>query len=361
MASKMKPAYSDDVNVSNNYRTNASSSSYDDDKIIETAAASLRQSYHRLLDTIIPHENALTIAKYIMSMRTEINLSDHYRQDLIVVLTRISRYTSSNNNNNKAFKMMTRQDILDFLNSFRKPDSSDPLHKWIGTYNTYRMHLLRFFKWLYYPDIEPNKRPKPKVIDNIPQLKRKEQSIYRPTDLWTIQDDLLFLRYCPSKRIRCYHAMSRDTGCRPHELLKLRIKDIAFRSICNRQYAEVLVNGKTGSRHIPLIDSIPYIKDFLDHEHPQPNNPNAIFLCGNRRSLGRMLSTSSLENIYAHYKSELFAKILLEDPNTPMEDRQKIKELLKKPWNPYIRRHSALTEKSTILKEHLINCSSPSF
>jgi integrase/recombinase XerD len=28
--------------------------------------------------------------------------------------------------------------------------------------------------------------------------------------------------------------------------------------------------------------------------------------------------------------------------------------LLKKPWNPYIRRHSALTEKSMILKEHVL-------
>jgi hypothetical protein len=36
------------------------------------------------------------------------------------------------------------------------------------------------------------------------------------------------------------------------------------------------------------------------------------------------------------------------------EDKQKIVELLKKPWNPYIRRHSALTEKSTILKEHVL-------
>jgi integrase/recombinase XerD len=28
--------------------------------------------------------------------------------------------------------------------------------------------------------------------------------------------------------------------------------------------------------------------------------------------------------------------------------------LLKKPWDPYIRRHSALTEKSQILKEHVL-------
>jgi hypothetical protein len=32
--------------------------------------------------------------------------------------------------------------------------------------------------------------------------------------------------------------MSRDTDCRPHELLKLRMKDIALKSSGNRQYAE---------------------------------------------------------------------------------------------------------------------------
>ena len=36
------------------------------------------------------------------------------------------------------------------------------------------------------------------------------------------------------------------------------------------------------------------------------------------------------------------------------EDKQKIRELLKKPWNPYIRMHSSSTEKSTILKEHTL-------
>ena len=66
------------------------------------------------------------------------------------------------------------------------------MHKWIGTYNIYRIYLLRFFKWLYYPDIEPDKRPKPEVIENIPQLKRKEKSIYKPTDLWTAEDDFSF-------------------------------------------------------------------------------------------------------------------------------------------------------------------------
>ncbi|MGA9152815.1 MAG: zinc ribbon domain-containing protein [Candidatus Nitrosopolaris sp.] len=62
---------------------------------------------------------------------------------------------------------------------------------------------------------------------------------------------------------------------------------------------------------------------------------------------------NAIDAIYHKYKTQLFPK-LLKDPNVPAEDKQKINELLKKPWNPYMRRHSALTEKSTILKEHVL-------
>jgi hypothetical protein len=174
------------------------------DRKIDDTAAGLPASYSRLLYSI-PVENTVHIIQYILSMKTEVNLSDHYRKDLIVVLTRFSKY-----NNNKSFKDIIRNDIVAFLESFRKPETADPLHKWIGTYNIYRMHLLKFFKWLYYPDIEPKKRPKPDIVDNIPQLKRKEQSIYKPSDLWTIEDDLLFIKYCPNKRDRCYHTISSE-------------------------------------------------------------------------------------------------------------------------------------------------------
>jgi integrase len=133
---------------------------------------------------------------------------------------------------------------------------------------------------VYYPDLSPKERQtkKPEVISNLSQLKRKEKSIYKPTDLWTQEDDQLFLKYCPSVRDRCYHTISRDTSCRPHEILGLRMKDLVFKMAGNRQYAEVMVNGKTGSRCVPLINSIPYVKDWID-DHPQRTNPNAyLFL-----------------------------------------------------------------------------------
>jgi integrase/recombinase XerD len=298
----------------------------------------------------ISKENALVISEYINALRREINVSIGHRKSSIDTLVALSKFHA----NKKDFKGMTREDVLLYLDSLRKPEASDSLHKWIGTYNLRRAIFVKFFKWLYYPDIEPNKRIKPKVVENIVHLKRKEQSIYKPADLWTQEDDLLFLKYCPNRRDRCYHAISRDLSCRPHELLKLRIRDITFKIAGNYQYADVVVNGKTGSRPIPLISSIPYVKDWLD-QHPQRGNPNAFLIPSlSDRTFGRKMEITAIRMVYRRYKLEYFTKLSEEDPAVPPEDKQKIKELLKKPWNPYIRRHSALTEKSTILKEHVL-------
>ena len=56
------------------------------------------------------------------------------------------------------------------------------------------------------------------------------------------------------------------------------------------------VNGKTGSRSIPLINSIPYVKDYLD-EHPQRTNPNAYFIFGMSKSYGKKLTSDAM---YSH-------------------------------------------------------------
>ncbi|CAN5345122.1 hypothetical protein BH18THE2_BH18THE2_30190 [soil metagenome] len=161
-----------------------------------------------------------------------------------------------------------------------------------------------------------------------------------------------FLKYCPSPRERYYHTISRDLSSRPHEILKLKLKDIYFKNSGDYQYAEVLLNGKTGSRNIPLISSIPYLKDWIGL-HPQAGNPNSPLICGLGKKLGRRLSSPALYQIYSNYKESVFPK-LLDNPSVQPEDKQKLKELLKKPWNPYVRRHSALTEKSTILPENIL-------
>ena len=289
--------------------------------------------------------NLDTINRYLETMQTEINPSKSYETSTKIILRSFSKFHDS-----KPFPIMDREDIIVYLNSLKKSENIDPLHKWIGTYNRYLTVLTRFFKWLENPILEPKQRPKPGVVQNIQQLRRREQSIYKPTDLWTREDDLLFLKYCPSTRDKCYHTISRDLSARPNEILGLKIKDIIFKNVGDKQYAECLVNGKTGTRHLPLIDSLPYLKDWLD-QHPQRNNHNSYLICSmDRKNLFGRMTRFGVRERYCKYQSKFFSK-LLKDSGISVEDKDKIRELLKKPWNPYIRRHSALTEKSKFLRE----------
>jgi hypothetical protein len=69
------------------------------------------------------------------------------------------------------------------------------------------------------------------------------------------------------------------------------------------------------------------------------------------------LTIHSLYEIYNEYKKVFFPKLLsIIDPSTTIstEDKDKIKALLAKPFNPYIRRHTGLTEKSIKLKTHTL-------
>jgi integrase len=247
-------------------------------------------------------ENALTVCDYIIAMKTEINPRLNTIRTTVQFLSELSKAAGIE----KKFVDMTRDDILSYLDKCRKLENEDPLHKWIGSYDVKRVILTRFFKWLYYPGIDsPKKRNelsseerKPECIMGIAKLKRKEISCYKPSDLWTQEDDLLFLKWVTNKRDRCYHTMARDLSARPHEILNLKIKDIVFKTVDKYQYAEVLVNGKTGSRHIPLIQSIPYIKDWLSN-HPSRNNPNSpVFVGLGRRNLGRPISVNGVYGIY---------------------------------------------------------------
>ena len=147
-----------------------------------------------------------------------------------------------------------------------------------------------------------------------------------------------------------------DMSARPHEILNLRIQDIIFKvTEDSTQYAEVLITGgKTKPRTIPLIDSIPYVKEWIQN-HPTGNNPNSsLFVSLGNNTFGSKLTYDGLSGQYKYYyKTHYFPK-LLQDETVPENDKAFIRNMLTKPWNLYLFRHSALTEKSQILKEHVL-------
>jgi uncharacterized protein YihD (DUF1040 family) len=100
-------------------------------------------------------ENALTICDYIIAMKREVNPRLTYKR-YIQILSELSKAVGIE----KKFIDMTRDGILYYLDKCRKPENEDPLHKWIGSYNNRLVILSRFFKWLYYPNVEDPKKEK---------------------------------------------------------------------------------------------------------------------------------------------------------------------------------------------------------
>ena len=115
-------------------------------------------------------DSSEVIEEYLLVMRREINSSKEYERLTRSVLSKIDVSTA------------TQTDIMRFLDSLRKPEAADPMHKWIGSYNLYVALLKRFFKWFTSNN--------PYCMEGIKKLKRKEVSIYKPSDLWTQEDEL---------------------------------------------------------------------------------------------------------------------------------------------------------------------------
>ncbi len=319
------------------------------DKITEHQKPYIGKSLKRMAEKSA--DNVKVICEYVIAEQNAINIKESTKEGKIKCLVRFSTYL-----NHTPFHRISKQDVLDYLTSLKKPESKDPQHKSIGTYNGRQMILLKFFRWLYNPnESDFRMRSTPECMRGVKRLPRMEKSAYKPSDLWTEEEHEIFLKYCPSPRDKAFHSMAYDTSARPSELLALRIGEIFYRKAHDgTQYAEIVVTGKTKSRTLPLIFSLPYLKQFLQ-VHPQGTNPNAwLFVSYSKQnSLGRITRDGLLKKYGQYYKKRFFPS-LLEVDSVSERDKAYIRNLLMKPFSLYIFRHTALTHKSSFLKEHIL-------
>jgi hypothetical protein len=137
-----------------------------DKKIILATEGFMTKFSESTLRDKLSKDNALAIADYIIAMKREINPRLNYIRYTIQFLFELSKVTGIE----KHFVDMTRNNILFYLDKCRKPEDKDPLHKWIGSYNLKRIILIRFFKWLYYPNIaSPKRRNELSLEENKPE------------------------------------------------------------------------------------------------------------------------------------------------------------------------------------------------
>jgi integrase len=314
-----------------------------------------------LLDkTKITANNANAICEYIIAMKRESNISTNTRRNILITLVSFSKRIGLVD-----FAKIDRQTVKTYLSTFQKTEEEDSCHRWIGTHTVVTATIQKFYRWLYNPNLKPNERPLPDQVSGLSRLRRKEQTSYKVNDLWTETEHNIFLRYCPSARIRAYHSMALDTSARPHELLKLKIKDLKERIIppikdpITQQIKrpeciifQFTVTGKTGSRTLALTNSMPFLQQWL-LQHPAGSNKESLLFGGYRKSRSQALTPGNLHKLYTiTYQKDYFPALLKSD-HVPDTDKQIIQRMLEeRKWNPYIIRHYSLTMKS---KERLVS------
>ena len=114
--------------------------------------------YNKILHNLlkINPTNTEIIYDYIITEQTELHIKDSTIETKIKILVWLSNFHKK-----ASFKEVTKKDILGYLNNSRKSHTEDPASKWVGIYNSRQMILLKFFKWLYYPDDDYRKKINP--------------------------------------------------------------------------------------------------------------------------------------------------------------------------------------------------------
>jgi integrase/recombinase XerD len=278
--------------------------------------------------------NGIIIADYLLAYKIENDVKDSTRDTVCDNLELFIRKVD------KSVDDVTRQDVLLYLSSMKKPEDKDPHHKWKTTCNLVATQISQFFRWFYYPDVGPKRRKTPDFVVDLPRFKRGgvEEKTYKPSDMWTQEDDEVFLRRCPDHRIKCHHAIAASTGARPHEILKLKIGDLKWPSDGSGPSFEV--TGKTGCRELKIVHPYyaNYVKQWIEL-HPKGEVPSSYLIYS--KKTGGKLAVDSLWSIYTRELKPFFTN--LRNDAIGQVDRNRIERLLLKPWNPYVIRHSTAT------------------
>ena len=337
------------------------------DRKIKTALAGIKPSVQwRLMELPRPEDKEL-IADFILNWSNDsggsnLMMRPNTKRAYIDSLVYLSRHF----NHKKSFKEMTRQDIIDaYLNSLKKSFDEDQDEGWVNTHNNRASCYLAFWKWLTQPDIKKEERQTPPQLKGLRFPKKKSKTPIRREHFWTDEEHKVFLKYCEDPRLACYHAIARDTGARPGELLDLKMSDLKIETSVStgKKYAEFTIGDRVGGktkkpRPANISDAIPYLNVWVS-VHPRRDSPQGAYLFPSREMKSRYRNVSlkpdSLRLIYMETIEGQFPK-LLDRPDIPLEDKVALKSLIyDKPHFPYLLRHEFSTEIAPKVSQQSFN------
>jgi site-specific recombinase XerD len=91
-------------------------------------------------------------ADFILDCVKKENIAVGTKRAYLIALARLSSHTK------KRFEAMTFEDLESYVNSMQRDRSEDPDQSWISTQRAYCVPLVKFYKWMAYPNMTPHER-----------------------------------------------------------------------------------------------------------------------------------------------------------------------------------------------------------
>ncbi len=205
----------------------------------------------------------------------------------------------------RSFEEAEKRDIEDIVLSLKNREDLTETTK-----GDYQVLLKRFMKWVNDGDY-------PESVEWINTTNKAENGKL-PEDMLTEEDIEELIDHAMNPRDRALISVLWETGARIGELIDLTIGSLED----HKHGYKIIVDGKTGSRRLPLIESVPYIQAWLQ-SHPDRGNREApLWVNIGTRNKGQPMRYGAIRKILKDIKKR-----------TDLE----------KPVNPHIFRHSRAT------------------
>lgn len=213
----------------------------------------LERTIARIKRSSISEKNKELILKfhdYLFSEGLSIAKIERYLYDLCTVAEM----------HNEDLSKATIQDIRNIVTKIEKKEWSP------YTKHGFKVLIRRFYRWVEGID---EKGVYPERVRWIKAGKKKNQQKL-PEELLNEDEIERMIKSCLNSRDKALIAMLYESGCRISEIGLLRIKDIAF----DEFGARISVTGKTGPRVVRLVNSVPYLIEWMNN-HPDSKNPDS--------------------------------------------------------------------------------------
>lgn len=208
----------------------------------------------------------------------------------------------------------TREDIKKLVREIEQSDYMD----W--TKHDYKVTIKKFWKWLRQTeDMYPEEVRWIKTT-----MKNANNKL--PEDLLTQEDIRKLIENAINLRDKALISVLYESGCRIGEIMSMRIKDVIF----GEPTCSIRVSGKTGARRLLLVDSTPYLSNWISHCANKDNPDSFLWTSIGTKNRNKVLQYNSLREILKAISA---------------------KAGIKKRVNPHIFRHSRATHLANKLTE----------